>query len=132
MLMKPVLPSNRQFGLVFVVFFAVLAAVSWWRGGNWYPGLALASLSVGLIALAAPTLLTPFNRWWMKLAEIMNRVVSPVVLGVMFFGLITPYGLVMRVFRADPLRRKAEPDATSYWIDRDPPGPAVGSMNNQF
>ena len=126
------LPPNRQFGLVFVVFFGLLAVWSWWRGGNWYPAFALASILIGLTAVAAPALLTPFNRMWMKLGEIMGRIVSPVVLGIMFYGLITPFGLVMSMFRDDPLRRATDPKANSYWIDRQPPGPAPGSMNNQF
>ena len=130
--MSAPLPSNRQFGLVFVVFFALLAAWSWWRGGHWYPGFAVASAAIGLTSLAAPALLTPFNRLWMKLGELMGRIVSPIVLGVMFYGLVTPFGLVMRMFRADPLRRAADPKASSYWIDRQPPGPPPGSMNNQF
>lgn len=68
----------------------------------------------------------------MKLGEIMGRIVNPVVLGIMFYGLITPFGLVMRMCRDDPLRRSVDPKANSYWIDRQPPGPAPGSMNNQF
>ena len=126
------LPSNRQFGLVFVVFFGILAAFSWWRGGNWYPGRALASAAVGLITLAVPGLLTPFNRWWMKLAELLHRIFSPVILGLMFFVVLTPFGLVMRVLRKDPMRRRREPQAPSYWIERDPPGPPPGSLDKQF
>lgn len=130
--MSTPLPPNRQFGLVFVVFFGLLAVWSWWRDGNWYPGFASASILIGLISVAAPAFLTPFNRMWMKLGEIMGRIVNPVVLGIMFYGLITPFGLVMRMCRDDPLRRSVDPKANSYWIDRQPPGPAPGSMNNQF
>ena len=68
----------------------------------------------------------------MKLGEILSRVVSPVVLGLMFFGLMTPFGLVLRWLRADPLRRRRQPQAASYWIEREPPGPPPGSLKNQF
>lgn len=126
------LPSNRQFGLVFVAFFAILAALSWWRGGNWYPGLAAASAAVALVTFFAPSLLTPFNRWWMKLAELLHRIFSPIILGLMFFVVLTPFGLVMRVMRKDPMRRRRDSQAASYWIEREPPGPPPGSLDKQF
>ena len=126
------LPSNRQFGLVFVVFFAVLAGISLWRGGNWYPGLFAASAVVALVTLAAPAVLLPFNRWWMKFAALLHRVVSPVILGVMFFAVITPVALAMRLAGRDAMRRNYDRDAASYWIPREPPGPEPGSLDKQF
>jgi hypothetical protein len=125
-------PSNRQFGLVFVIFFALLAAFSAWRGGDWFVGLAVASLTVGLVTLVVPRVLTPFNRAWMKLAAVLHRIFSPVVLGIMFFAVITPVGLIARRCRRDPLRRRREPDAPSYWIEREPPGPPPGSLDKQY
>lgn len=126
------LPSNRQFGLVFVVFFALLGGFSLWRGGRWWPGLFAASGLVALIGLFAPTLLTPFNRWWMKLAEVLHRVVSPLVLGLMFYVILTPVGLVMRLAGRDEMRRRWDSKGSSYWISREPPGPAPGSLDRQF
>jgi Saxitoxin biosynthesis operon protein SxtJ len=127
-----VLPSNRQFGLVFVVFFALLAGVSLWRGGTWYPGLIAASAAVAFVTLAAPASLTPLNRKWMQLAALLHRIFSPIILGLMFFAIITPVAMFMRLIGRDEMRRRWEPAATSYWVPRKPPGPAPGSLDEQF
>ena len=125
------LPSNRSFGTLFVVVFAIIGGWLWWRGGaaQWWftaSGLTL------VVTLVAPNALTPFNRAWMKLAEVLNRIVSPLVLGVMFYGMFAPMGWVMRLAGRDALRRRFEPEARSYWIERDPPGPDPTGLPNQF
>lgn len=126
------LPSNRSFALVFVVFFLLLAAVAWWKGGRFYPVFLVLSAGIGLVGTVRPVWLTPFNRAWMRFAELLHRVVNPVVLAVLYFLVVTPFALIMRMFRRDPLHRAFDPDAKSYWIDRDPPGPDGSSMTNQF
>ena len=68
----------------------------------------------------------------MKFGELLHRVVSPVVLGVIFYGVFTPVGFVMRMARRDTMKRKFEPTAPTYWIRRSPPGPAVDSFRDQF
>jgi hypothetical protein len=129
---KP-LQSNRSFGIVFVVFFALLGARYWWHRNGAYPYFFGVSLLVGATTLLKPSLLTPFNRAWLKLGEILHRVVNPVVLAIMFFGVITPLGVIMRFLsKQDAMRRNYEPDSSSYWIERDPPGPGRDSFPNQF
>ena len=129
---KPPLPSNRSFGTLFVVVFAVIGAYGWWRGGAAYPwALALSALTL-LLTLAKPDWLAPANRAWMKLAEILHRIVSPVALGIVFFGVLTPMGVVMRLFGRDAMQRRFEPSARTYWIERDPPGPDPSGLPNQF
>jgi hypothetical protein len=126
------LPSNRSFGTLFVVVFGLLGAFSWWRGGAVYPwafGLSVLTLAV---TLAKPDWLAPANRAWMKLAEVLNRVVSPIVLGVMFFGLFTPTAWVMRLAGRDEMKRRFEPAARTYWVERDPPGPDPAGLPHQF
>jgi len=128
----PPLPSNRSFGTLFVVVFGLLGAYSWGRGGAVYPwafGLSALTLAV---TLAKPDWLAPANRAWMKLAELLNRVVSPVVLGVIFYGMFTPIAWVMRWAGRDAMKRRFEPDARSYWVERDPPGPDPAGLPNQF
>ena len=127
------LPSNRNFGLLFAGVFALLSAYAAYHGADAFKvyGWLMAGLAVGLIAFAAPGLLTPFNTAWMKLGELMGKVVSPLVLGVIFFVLITPISLITRLFGRDELRLKRT-SASSYWIDRAPPGPAGESFKNQF
>ena len=126
------LPSNRSFGAVFSVFFGLVFAWRFWKGDDWaWLWLALAVL-VLLVTVIASDWLTPFNRAWMRLGLLLNKIVSPVVLGVLFFGVITPTGILMRTLGRDPMRRGYEPHAKSYWIDRKPPGPVSDTLNRQF
>lgn len=130
---KSQLPSNRSFGVLVAGALALFSAYAEYRGATilkvW--GSLVAALALGLVAVVAPNLLTPFNKAWMKLGDLMGKVVSPLVLGVIFFVLITPIGLVSRLFGRDELRLK-KTNASSYWIDRIPPGPAGDSFKNQF
>jgi hypothetical protein len=130
--MKDPLPSNRSFALVFVAFFLLLGAVTWWKGRMYFPVFFVASAMVGIIGIFRPAWLTPFNRLWMRFAELLHRVVNPVVLAILFFAVITPFALAMRIFRKDPLHRLYEPALKSYWIKRDPPVSDSSSMTNQF
>ena len=126
------LPSNRSFGTLFVVVFGLLGAYSWWRGGAVYPWAFVLSALTLAVTLAKPDWLAPANRAWMKLAELLNRVVSPVVLGVIFFAIFTPTAWVMRLAGRDAMKRGFEPAARTYWVQRDPPGPDPAGLPNQF
>ena len=126
------LPSNRSFGFLFVVVFAFFGGLSFLGAGTWWPLLVGLSVLTALVTLIAPGVLTPLNRAWMKLGELMGRVVNPIVLGVLFYGVITPFGIARQLFGADPMKRKFDPAAKTYWIERDPPGPGADSFNNQF
>jgi predicted membrane protein len=128
----PPLPSNRSFGTLFTVVFALLGIYGWWRENLLFPwSFGLSALTL-LITLAAPDWLAPANRAWMKLAEILNRVVSPIVLGAIFFVVLTPTALVMRMVGRDAMKRRFEPSARTYWVERDPPGPDPAGLPNQF
>jgi len=124
--------SDRSFGLVFAGFFAIAAAVNGWRGGAAWPlYLALAAAFLA-VAWLSPRVLAPLNRLWSKLGLLLGRIVSPVVLSLLFFLVVTPVGLLMRLTGKDPLRLRTDSGADSYWIVRDPPGPAGDSMSEQF
>jgi hypothetical protein len=122
--MKPALPSDRSFGWTFTGVFALIAFFQPWL-------LALAA-ATALVTVARTHWIAPFNRAWMKLAELLHRVVSPVVLGVIYFGLFTPVALAMRAFGRDAMKRRFEPGAPSYWTRRDPPGPPDDSFRDMF
>jgi hypothetical protein len=87
---------------------------------------------MAVVTLTRDSWLTPLNRAWMKFGELMGRVVSPIVLGAIFFGVFTPFGVVMRLFGRDAMCRKWDAAAPSYWVKRDPPGPADDSYRNMF
>lgn len=124
--------SDRFFGLT---FFAVFLVIALWPLLSQQP-MRLAALGIALVFLAvslvAPALLGPFNRLWLKFGDLLHRITSPVVLGVMFFGVITPVGWFMRLAGKDLLRMKFDPHSTSYWVRREPPGPDKASLKRQF
>jgi len=122
--MKPILPSDRNFGWTFTGFFTLVAFFQPWM-------LALAALTA-LVTMIRSHWLAPFNRAWMKLAEVLHHVVSPVVLGLIYFGVFTPVALVMRAFGRDAMCRRFEPAQPTYWVKRDPPGPRDDSFRDMF
>jgi len=124
--------SDRAFGLVVAGAFLLVTfgplrhghAPRWWA-------LAVASV-FALVAVLKPALLARLNRLWTKLGLLLGKVVSPIALGILFYGVLTPVALLMRLARKDPLRLKLDHQADSYWIVRKPPGPPPDSMGNQF
>ena len=124
--------SDRAFGLVFAAVFAIVAAWPLFFGGALRGWAVAVALGFGAVALAMPALLAPLNRLWMRLGALLHAVVSPVVLSIMFYGVVWPTGLVMRLFRPDPLRLKFDRAAASYWVDRVPPGPPAASFRDPF
>lgn len=124
--------SDRSFGLVFTAFFLILALLPLLHGQGirlWALGLAGAFL---LTSLAAPKILMPLNRLWTRFGILLHHIVSPIALGVMFYGVVTPTGLIMRLVGKDPLRLRIDKSADSYWIERRPPGPAPDSLKLPF
>lgn len=124
--------SDRKFGLAFGGFFCLVAfwplvhhhALRWWA-------LPIAAALL-LLAFFAPQWLAPLNRAWFKLGLALNKIVSPVLMGVLFFGAVVPLAWLLRRKGEDLLSLRRAPEAETYWIARDPPGPAPGSMTKQF
>lgn len=125
----PPMPSERSTGLVFAVVAVIAAAV--FRTDTTVATAAIAAAAAfATVALAAPHWLAPLNRAWFALALLLNRVVSPVVMFVLFAGLIVPAGLAMQM-RRDPLRVRRDRSRGTYWITRAPDAPS-SSMRDQF
>ncbi len=124
--------SDRTLGIVFAVFFALVAlapllrrhAVRWWA-------LPVSALFL-IAALAAPKILAPLNRAWTALGRLLHAITNPIVLGIFFYLVFTPVGWILRLLGKDLLSLRRDPNAGSYWIPRDPPGPAPESMASQF
>ena len=124
--------SDRSFGFVFAAVFLIIALYPLLHASGIRIWAAVISGLFLLLAALVPQVLAPANRLWTKFGMLLHHIVSPVALGILFFLVVTPTGLLMRLFGKDPLRLRFDPAADSYWIKRDPPGPAADSLNNQF
>jgi hypothetical protein len=124
--------SDRSFGFVFAAVFTVIAlwplihgiAPRWWA-------LIVAAL-FAVLALLRPQILHPLNRLWLALGALLHRVVSPLVMGVVFFLGVTPTAWIVRLAGRDVLALRRRPDLKTYWIKREPERPHPESMKNQF
>ena len=127
-MLKNNLPSNRNFG---IVFFTVFLIISFWpllNDGNikaWSVILAVFFLILGL--LNSP-ILTPLNKVWYKFGILLGSVVSPIVMGIVFFAVVTPASLLMKILGKNLLGLKKN-NKKSYWIERSP---IKSKMKNQF
>src|SRR6516225_10334139 len=106
--------------------------LSFYQGGTRWPYWLAAAVIFALVAFYRPSLLAPLNRLWSKLGLVLFAVVSPLVLGIVYYGCITPVGWLMRLSGKDPLRLRFEPERKSYWEARRPPGPPPDSLMKQF
>ena len=122
--MKPPLPSNQSFGWTFAGVLALTAV--------YHPWAMLAALALAIVTMTREQWLTPLNRAWMKIGELLGRVVNPIALGLIFFGLFAPIGFLMRLAGRDTMARRWDATRSSYWLERDPPGPAEDSFTNMF
>ena len=123
-------PSDRSFGLVFTVVFTLIGLLPLWRGAGprwWAVGVAIV---VALLTVVAPRALAPANRIWLRIGLLLHKIVNPIVMGLIFYLVVTPFGFVMRRRNKGltaTLRR--DDDAATYWISRSD---AASPMNQQF
>lgn len=124
--------SDRAFGIVFAVVFLIVGL--WPLMGGSAPRIwALSIAGVFLaVAIVYPIILAPLNRVWMRFGLLLHKITNPIIMGLVFFVTVTPTALIMRILGKDPLNRKIDRNAQTYWIDRQPPGPAPNSIKNQF
>lgn len=127
--------SDRAFGFVFAAFFTLLFALAWWRGhaDTWAArgALGLAALFL-VIAVFAPAVLAPLNQLWTRFGLLLHAITSPVVLGLVFFLVVTPLGLLARLCGKDFLRLRWAREARTYWIARIAPGSTPEGLKRQF
>ena len=122
------LGSNRSFGIVFFVVFLIIAIYPLLNDNS----IRLWSLIVGIIFLILgiinSKLLTPFNILWMKFGLLLGKIVSPIVMGFVFFGVVTPISIIMKLLRKDLLYLKRNKKET-YWLKKEE---NKSNMKNQF
>lgn len=126
------LPSNRKFGFFFTAIFAAIGAYLF--SGEavtlTYVLFALATIFFVVTIVKADALL-PLNKLWMKFGLLLGLIVSPIILGIIFFGLFTPIALCMKVFGRDELRLKLA-KRTSYWKERNMDISQVDAFKHQY
>tara|TARA_B100000767_G_C19494684_1_gene421712 strand:- start:295 stop:684 length:390 start_codon:yes stop_codon:yes gene_type:complete len=122
------LGSNRSFGIVFFIVFLIIALYPLLNDNS----IRLWSLIIGLIflvlGLIKSNILTPLNILWMKFGMFLGVFISPIIMGIIFFLVVTPIGLIMRVFGKDLLNLKKD-KIQSYWLTKEK---IKSSMKNQF
>ena len=124
--------SSRSFGFVMSAAFALLALYNLWHDGRSWPWTAALAALFLVSAWLFPGALRPLNWIWFKFGLLLHRLISPVILALMFYCVIVPIGLMARALGKDAMRLKREPKLGSYWIVRQPPGPAPETMKDQF
>ena len=115
------LPSNKKFGFFFTFVFSLTASYFYYtKNIDWTYAFVLVSLIFLLITIIKSDALLPLNKLWMRFGLLLGIIVSPIVLGVIFFGLFTPIAMLMRLTGRDELRIKFT-HKSSYWISRNEP-----------
>ena len=120
--------SNRSFGIVFFIVFLLIALYPLLKSNDlriWSLVISFVFLVLGLIN---SKILTPLNRLWFKFGLLLGRFISPLIMGIIFFVVVTPIGIMMRLLKKDLLNLKYNKKET-YWIDKSGP---KSKMKNQF
>ena len=107
--------SNKSFGLVFFVIFIIIALWPLLNDENIRICSIIVSIIFLILGLLNSKILTPFNKLWMRLGALLGIIVSPIVMGVVYFGIITPIGLIMKLFGKDVLNLKLDKNKKTYW-----------------
>ena len=120
--------SNKSFGIVFFIVFLIIALWPILKQNEIRIWSLIISFIFFVLGLINSKLLTPLNKLWFKFGILLGNIISPIVMGIVFFLVVTPTGLIMRFFRKDILRLKKNSN-DSYWINKDNTN---SSMRNQF
>ena len=122
------LPSNRNFGIVFFIVFLIIALWPVLKQNEIRIWSLIISFIFFVLGLINSKLLTPLNKFWFKFGILLGNIIAPIIMGIVFFLVVTPTGLIMRFFRKDILKLKKN-SSDSYWINKDNTN---SSMRNQF
>ena len=120
--------SNRNLGIVFFILFLVIAFYPLKNSGDARVWSLIISLIFLILGLLNSKILTPLNNLWFKFGLFLGKIISPAIMGIIFFLVVTPIGFIMRVLGKDLLNLKYNKDK-SYWVEKVPP---KSKMKNQF
>ncbi len=123
----------RKFGFVMAGALAVIGALVLWRGRPYYVYFFGCSLLLAVFGAILPVVLMPIHKVWMTLAAILGWFMTRVILCVLFYLVLTPMGLLMRLFGKDILNMRFEPDrSSSYWVPKQAEPPEERDYQRQF
>ena len=120
--------SNRSFGIVFFIVFLLIALYPLINKGEFRLWSLIISFIFFILGILNSKILTPLNKLWFKFGIFLGKIVSPIIMGIIFFFVVTPIGVLMRIFGKDVLNLKYNNDK-SYWIEKTGP---KSKMKNQF
>ena len=120
--------SNRSFGIVFFIVFLLIALYPFTYGGEIRIWSLIISILFLILGLLNSKILAPLNKIWFKFGILLGRIVSPLIMGIIFFLVVTPIGFIMRLLGKDVLNLKYNKNK-SYWIEKNGP---KSKMKNQF
>jgi hypothetical protein len=120
--------SNRSFGIVFFIVFLLIALYPLLKGNDLRIWSLIISFVFLILGLINSKILTPLNRLWFKFGLLLGKFISPLIMGIIFFLVVTPIGIIMRLLKKDLLNLKYNKKET-YWIDKSGP---KSKMKNQF
>ena len=123
------LGSNRSFGIVFFIVFVLIAIYPIINQGELRIWSLIISLFFLVLGLFNSKILTPLNKLWFKFGLFLGKTISPIIMGIIFFVVVTPIGLIMRLIGKDVLNLKLNKKEGSYWIEKEGP---KSKMKNQF
>ena len=120
--------SNRSFGIVFFILFLLISFYPLLNGENISVWSLIISLIFLVLGIFNSKILSPLNRTWFKFGIFLGKIVSPIIMGIIFFAVVTPTGIVMRLFKKDLLNLKLN-NNKSYWMKKTD---VKSKMKNQF
>lgn len=126
------MPSDKKFGYMFAAIFGLLGIYSIWKGLGFEIYAATVCVVLLFVASVFPFLLHPFNALWFRLGNLLHKLISPVVMLLLFVSVIVPVALTMKLLRRDPLNRRIDPARHSYWERRPVWDVTVERMKQQF
>ena len=121
--------SNKNFGIVFFVFFVIVSVWLFFKNGEFIIWPIIVAVVFLILGLTNSKLLTPLNKAWNQFGILLGNFIAPIVMGIIFFLVVTPTGLILRLMRKDLLRLKKNKDKKTYWVNKDD---YKTSMKKQF
>ena len=124
--------DNRTFGLIFAAIFLIIGLFPLLFGNGLRNWALIVTGAFAVTAFALPSALGPLNKLWAKFGQLMHKITNPLLMGLVFFLTVLPTGIILKLLGKDPMRRKRDDSAESYWIVREPSSIEAESFNQQF